>query len=83
MKDLLHALFSNDDDGDVVSPDDDVDQLFLQLEQIEPPPALVNTILASVARLPRHEFLSDANEAQPLWNEFGSLIVPTAHLQPS
>ncbi len=37
------------DDG---SPEDAIDQLFSQLLQIEPPPTLVNDILASIARLP-------------------------------
>jgi hypothetical protein len=83
MKDLFHAFFSNNDDDDGISSDDDIDQLFLQLEQVEPPPVLVDAILASVARLPRHEFLSNANDAHKSWNEFGTLIVPTSHLQPS
>jgi hypothetical protein len=83
MKDLFHALFSNDDDDDVISSEDDIDQLFLQLEQVEPSTALVDTILSSVARLPRHEFLADAEDAHDSWDEFGSLVVPTSHLQPS
>lgn len=80
MKDLFHTLFFNDDD---VPSDDDVDQLFLQLEQVVPPPALVNSILSTVAHLPRHEFLSEADKGHESWNEFGTLIVPASHLQPS
>jgi hypothetical protein len=33
--------------------DDDIDQLYCQLEQIEPPTFLVNSIMASVANLPQ------------------------------
>jgi hypothetical protein len=77
MEDLFHALFFNDDE------DDDVDQLFLALEQVVPPSALVDTILASVAHLPRPDCLSDADDTRKEWTEFGTLIVPTSHLQPS
>jgi hypothetical protein len=34
------------------SSEDEIDQLFGQLLQIEPPPTLVDDILASIARLP-------------------------------
>ncbi|HEV2662984.1 MAG TPA: hypothetical protein VGU68_20415 [Ktedonobacteraceae bacterium] len=34
------------------SPEDEIDQLFSQLLQIEPPPTLVDDILASIAHLP-------------------------------
>jgi hypothetical protein len=34
------------------SPEDEIDQLFRQLLQIEPPPTLVDDILASIAHLP-------------------------------
>ena len=40
------VLFSED-----VTSDDDIDRLFSQLEQIEPPTSLVDSILASVAQL--------------------------------
>lgn len=83
MNDFFHVHFFNDDEDNVVPSDDDVDQLFLQLEQVVPPRALVGTILASVARLPSHKFLSDADEAHESRNEFGTLIVPASHLQPS
>ncbi len=35
-----------------VSSEDEIDELFSQLLQIEPPSTLVNDILATVARLP-------------------------------
>ncbi len=83
MKDLFYPLFFNSDSEVAVSSDDEVDQLFLQLEQVAPPSGLVDTILASVAHLPRPEFLSGEDEGHESWNAFGALIVPTSHLQPS
>lgn len=83
MHDLFHIHFFNDDEDSVVPSDDDVDQLFLQLEQVVPPRALVGTILASVARLPSHKFLPDADEAHKSRDEFGILVVPNSRLQPS
>ena len=80
MKDLPHSLFSRDDD---LSPQDDIDQLFLQLESINPPSSLVDTILTSVARLPQHEFLPDVDEATSLWQGVEDLIVSRSRLQPS
>ena len=82
MKDLPQPFFVNDDDDDL-SPMDDIDQLFLQLEVVEPPPSLVNTILASVARLPRHEFLADVTETSDLEQEIDGLVVRNTHLQSS
>lgn len=46
MNHLQSVLFSED-----VSSDDDIDRLFRQLEQIEPPSSLVDSILASVTQL--------------------------------
>jgi hypothetical protein len=82
MKDLHQPFFVNDDNDDL-SPLDDIDELFLQLEVVEPPPSLVNTILASVARLPRHEFLTDVAETGALEQEVDGLVVRNTHLQPS
>lgn len=82
MKDLPQPFFTDDDDDDL-SPMDDIDQLFLQLEVVQPPPSLVNTILASVARLPRHEFLTDVAENSELEQEIDGLVVRNTHLQPS
>lgn len=82
MKDLHQPFFVNDDNDDL-SPLDDIDELFLQLEVVEPPASLVNTILASVARLPRHEFLADVAETGELDQEIDGLVVRNTHLQPS
>jgi len=82
MKDLPQPFFTDNDDDDL-SPLDDIDELFLQLEVVKPPPSLVNTILASVARLPRHEFLSDVAETDKLEQEIDGLVVRNKHLQPS
>jgi len=44
-------LVSNELVNDIL--DDDIDALYCQLEQIEPPTFLVNSIMASVAHLPQ------------------------------
>ena len=46
MSYLQPVLFSED-----VTSDDDIDRLFSQLEQIEPPASLVDSILASISQL--------------------------------
>jgi hypothetical protein len=50
MKYSLQMLFAEVTEDDL--PEDEIDQLFSQLLQIEPPPTLVNDILASIADLP-------------------------------
>jgi hypothetical protein len=40
--------------------DDDIDELYCQLEQIEPPTFLVNSIMASVAHLPQPQVREQA-----------------------
>ena len=63
MSYLQPVLFSED-----VTSDDDIDRLFSQLEQIEPPASLVDSILASVSQLAGqqrqgfHDILSQAYE---------------------
>ena len=63
MSYLQPVLFSED-----VTSDDDIDRLFSQLEQIEPPAFLVDSILASVSQLAEqqrqgfHDILSQAYE---------------------
>ncbi|GHO92479.1 hypothetical protein KSF_025270 [Reticulibacter mediterranei] len=44
-------LVSNELVNDIL--DDDIDELYCQLEQIEPPTFLVDSIMASVAHLPQ------------------------------
>ncbi|HYU73840.1 MAG TPA: hypothetical protein VEL31_14260 [Ktedonobacteraceae bacterium] len=65
MKYSLQMLFADVTEDDL--PEDEIDQLFSQLLQIEPPPTLVDDILASIADLPLlQEFqLVDKNKQQP------------------
>jgi hypothetical protein len=45
----IHHLVSDDLANDILN--DDIDQLYCQLEQLEPPTFLVDSIMASVAQL--------------------------------
>jgi hypothetical protein len=46
-------IFFSDDIFDTVpEPEDDIDELFRNLEQVEPPPAVIQRILSSVSQLP-------------------------------
>jgi hypothetical protein len=62
------ALISDD-----ILPDDELDDLFNRLEQLEPPPALIARILTSISRLPRPK-LPQAGQ-YPLWDESDTLVV--------
>jgi hypothetical protein len=50
MKYSTQMLFADTIEDE--SSEDEIDQLFSQLLQIEPPPTLVDDILASIAHLP-------------------------------
>jgi len=64
----LRALFSNDILPDDSLPNDELDDLFSQLEQLEPPPSLIARILSSISQLPQ--------PGQCLaWGEFDNLVV--------
>ncbi len=65
MKYPQQYLFS-----DEVSSDSEIDHLFNQLRLIEPPEGLVESILKTVARLPRPQYLPSA-----CWDDFDGLIV--------
>lgn len=45
-------FFSDDIFDDVPEPEDDIDTLFRKLEQVEPPPSVIQSILSSVSQLP-------------------------------
>jgi hypothetical protein len=46
-------IFFSDDLFDTVpEPEDDIDTLFRNLEQVEPPPSVIERILSSVSQLP-------------------------------
>ena len=52
MEYLHRFLFSQN-----TLPEDELDELFNQLEQLEPPPALIAQLLSTISQLP-----------QPLWS---------------
>ena len=67
----------------VMSDDDEIDELFSQLETIEPPDYLVDNILSAVSHLseqgnPWHMF------SVPAWENDGeSFLLHKEHLEPS
>ena len=61
-----------------LSSEDEIDELFGQLMQIEPPPTLVDSILASVVCLPLPQ------EMQSMaWGDVEGLIVRNKNQRPS
>ncbi len=55
--------------------DDDIDQLYCQLEQIEPPAFLVESIMASVAQLPQAQLQGELQtQKQPVTEELASSL---------
>jgi|GEM_PF-1108537 hypothetical protein len=66
---------------------DEIDDLFCQLEPIEPPPTLIENILTAVARLPRLAYTHPQcyTEAEPPAppESVEGLVVRYDHLQPS
>jgi hypothetical protein len=46
--------------------DDDIDELYCQLEQIEPPTFLVDSIMASVAHLPQPQVREQSKSEEDL-----------------
>ncbi len=68
MQYTRRILFSDD-----ILPNDELDDLFNQLEQLEPPPALIARILTSISRLPRPK-LPQAEQCPP-WDELDTPIV--------
>ena len=63
---------------------DELDELFKRLPQIQPPPSLIEQILTSVGKLPRHP-LNEPGEAKIVDEEDGmdSLVKRNDHLPPS
>jgi len=68
MKYSTQMLFA--DNVEDVSPEDEIDELFSQLLQIEPPTRLVDDILASVAHLPLPQEMQSMT-----WDDVEGLIV--------
>jgi hypothetical protein len=78
MRDMSEDFFS--DEASKLSLDE-IDDLFCQLEPIEPPPSLIENILAAVARLP-HLAYTQTEPLSPL-DSIEGLVVHINNLQPS
>lgn len=80
MKYFPQALLADD----VTS--DDIDNIFSQLQQIEPPPSLVERIMQSVSKIPLPQERPDAQErtdSSIFWDNIDGLVVRKNHLLPS
>lgn len=97
-KDFFNADVANNiENVDDFMADDEVDRLFSQLEQMEPPAGVIENILNTVSRLPLPQYLSDevieeamkslcSSEQEPEDSHLVSLdglVAPTPHLQHS
>lgn len=71
--------------ADDVASDDDIDNIFSQLQQIEPPPSLVERIMRSVRNISLPQGQTEAQERpdSPFWDNVDGLIVRRSHLLPS
>lgn len=52
MRHTPHIFFSDDVFDAFPEQEDDIDKLFRNLEQVEPPPTVIERILSSVSQLP-------------------------------
>ena len=68
--------------ADDVASDDDIDSIFSQLQQIEPPPSLVERIMRSVRNIPLPEG-QERPDSPWLWDNVDGLIVCRSRLLPS
>lgn len=67
-------------------PEDDIDQLFGKLEQVEPPPALIARILANVSQLSQAETQKtgpSAGEPGEIFDNLDNLVVRNEKKEPS
>ncbi|HZO71154.1 MAG TPA: hypothetical protein VFB60_03065 [Ktedonobacteraceae bacterium] len=72
--------------ADDVTADDDIDSIFSQLQQIEPPPSLVERIMRSVRNIPLPQGQTEERERLDspwFWNNVDGLIVRKSRLLPS
>ncbi|HLI07231.1 MAG TPA: hypothetical protein VKV40_11745 [Ktedonobacteraceae bacterium] len=53
MRYIPHIFFSDDVFDPFPEQEDDIDKLFRNLEQVEPPPSVIERILSSVSQLPQ------------------------------
>lgn len=77
MQNLKNTLYLADAEDEVM--DDEIDELFGQLEVIQPPDSLVGQILSSVAKLPPYPQMQMAAN----WKSSEGLIVHQEMLDPS
>lgn len=97
-KDFFNAdIVNNIENADDFMVDDEVDRLFSQLGQMEPPAGVIENILNTVSRLPLPQYLSDedieeamkslrSSEQEPedsIVVSLDGLVAPTPHLQHS
>jgi hypothetical protein len=97
-KDFFNAdIVNNIENADDFMADDEVDRLFSQLGQMEPPAGVIENILNTVSRLPLPQYLSDedieeamkslrSSEQEPedsIVVSLDGLVAPTPHLQHS
>ncbi len=64
--------------SDDTLPRDELDDLFDQLEQVEPPPSLIANILATIAKISRPKPVDDM-----LWQKLDTLVVRREKSPPS
>lgn len=69
--------FSSEDDR---TPEDDIDELFSQMEQFEPPADFIQRVMDTVSQLPLPQYLHQVplSEEEP-----AGLIVHQEHMQSS
>jgi hypothetical protein len=79
MQYVPYSFFADDS-----LPKDDVDRLFEQLEQIEPPSSLITQILKNITGKNRYKSSPDVADPESLpWDELDSLVVRNEKLGPS
>lgn len=60
-------------------PNDEIDDLFKKLQQVQPPPSLIQRILTSVTKLPKPQPVEQNSEI----HELDTLVVKKDMLPPS
>ena len=74
MHDARHVYLAED-----TLPNDEIDDLFKKLHQIQPPPSLIQRILNSVSKLPKPQPVEQDGEM----HELDTLVVKKDILPPS
>ena len=81
MQSRQHIFFSENSDD---LPKDDIDKLFDNLQQLEPPPYLIKRILSRLPGKPPANPSSDSHQLQSdPWKELDGLIVRNENCRPS